>query len=139
MVTVHSPRARDRRPTRSVPWSAPVDNDQRHIQSTDTERMFGRALWLKRNLPISPDEWALLNLLIFADMPEDRPTRDEFERAQVHFASPRELTAVPMHDPAPAQQGKLSDVGRVRPSFPQRLRRGAGRAARHGGEPATPG
>jgi hypothetical protein len=77
-----------------------VDHDQPHQHSTDTGRMFGRALWLKDNLPITPDEWALLILLIFADVPEKRPTDHEFEVARAHYASRRTLVALPMGDPA---------------------------------------
>ena len=99
-VTVHSLRARDRRSTRSVPLEHPVDDDQRHRQEGDTRRLFGRALWLKDNLPITPDEWALLNLLIFGDVPEKRPTSDEFERARAHHTSLRELVALPIDYPA---------------------------------------
>lgn len=107
-MTVHSPRARDRRSTRSVPVEHQVDNDQRYQQSADTGRMFGRALWLKDNLPITPDEWALLCVLIFSDVPEKQPTRHEFERARAHYASLRELTAVPMDDPARVEHKELS-------------------------------
>ena len=76
-----------------------MDNDQRHQQNGDTRRMFGRALWLKDNLPITPDEWALLNLLIFGDVPVKQPTSDEFERARAHHTSLRGLVALPMGDP----------------------------------------
>ena len=98
-VTVHSPRARDRRSTRSVPLEQPVDNEQRHHHNGDTRRMFGRALWLKDNLPITPDEWALLNLLIFGDVPVKRPTSAEFERARARHTSLRGLVALPIGDP----------------------------------------
>lgn len=76
-----------------------MDDDQRHQQSADTLRMFGRALWLKDNLPITPDEWALLNLLIFGGVPERRPTRQEFERARARHNSLSELVALPVGDP----------------------------------------
>ena len=85
-----------------------MDNDQRHQQSADTGRMFRRALWLKDNLPITPDEWALLCALIFGDLPEKQATRHEFERAQAHYASLREWTAVPMDDPARVELKELS-------------------------------
>ena len=84
-----------------------MDNDQRHQLSADTERMFRRALWLKDNLPITPDEWALLCALIFGDLPEKQPKLDEFERARAHYASLREWTAVPVDDPARVELKEL--------------------------------
>ena len=77
-----------------------MDEDPRHQQDGDTRRMFGQALWLKDNLPITPDEWALLNLLIFCDVPDKRPTSHEFERARAHYTPMRELVALPIGDPA---------------------------------------
>jgi hypothetical protein len=73
-----------------------VENDQRHQQSAETERMFGRALWLKDNLPITPDEWGLLCVLIFGDVPEKRPTPEELADARERHASLRELTPIPV-------------------------------------------
>lgn len=74
-----------------------MDTPQRHTQDADRERMFAQALWLKDNLPITPDEWGLLCLLIFGDLPERRPTPDELERALALHRSRRTLTAVPMN------------------------------------------
>ena len=68
--------------------------------------MFGQALWLRDNLPITPDEWALLNLLIFGDVPEKRPTNHEFERARAHHTSLRELVPLPIGQSRLAQPGR---------------------------------
>jgi hypothetical protein len=87
--------------------------------------MFGQALWLKDNLHITPDEWALLNLLIFGDVPERRPTSDEFERARAHHVSLRELVAIPIGQPTGVERAAegtleaspmLSRTARLRPS-----------------------
>ena len=85
-----------------------MDHDQRFQQIADTGRMFRRALWLKANLPITPDEWALLCALIFGDLPEKQATGHEFERARGHYASLRERTAVPMDVPARDELKELS-------------------------------
>lgn len=87
-----------------------MDTDQRHPQSTDTRRLLARALWLMDNLPITSDEWALLNLLIFADVPEKWPTDDEFERARAHHSSLRRLVGLPIGDPAGV--GRAPERGR---------------------------
>ena len=73
-----------------------MDHEQWHEQSPDAERMFGRALWLRDNLPITPDEWGLLCLLIFGGVPEKRPTPEELAKARAHYVSPRALTALPV-------------------------------------------
>jgi hypothetical protein len=79
----------------------PVDSDPWQQQSViDAERMFGRALWLKDNLPITPDEWGLLCLLIFGCVPEKRPTPEEFAQARAHYMSRGELIAFPVGDRA---------------------------------------
>ena len=75
-----------------------VDNDQRHWQNAGTEHMFGRALWLKENLPMTPDEWALLCVLIFGEVPEKRPTPEEFADARARHTSLRELTPISIDD-----------------------------------------
>ena len=75
-----------------------MDNDQRHRQNADTERMFGRALWLKENLPMTPDEWALLCVLIFGEVPEKRPTPEEFADARARHPSLGELTPISVDD-----------------------------------------
>ena len=75
-----------------------VVNDQPHRQDADSERMFGRALWLKENLPITPDEWALLCVLIFGEVPEKRPTPEEFADARARHTSLRELTPISVDD-----------------------------------------
>jgi hypothetical protein len=80
-----------------------VDNDQRHQQSADTERMFGRALWLKDNLPITPDEWGLLCVLIFGEVPEKRPTPEELADARARHTSLRELTPLPVDEESRAE------------------------------------
>ena len=85
-----------------------MDDDQGHQQSADTGRMFRRALWLKDNLPITPDEWALLCALIFGDLPEKQATDEELERARAHYAPIREWTAVPVEDPARVEPKVLS-------------------------------
>ena len=77
-----------------------MDSDQRHQQRVFAEQMFGRALWLKANLPITADEWGLLCLLIFGDVPEKQPTPDEFARAQAHHISLGEVTALPVGERA---------------------------------------
>lgn len=56
--------------------------------------MFARALWLKENLPITPDEWGLLCVLIFGDVPEKQPTPEELADARARHASLRELTPI---------------------------------------------
>ena len=76
-----------------------MDIDQRQPDNVIAERMFGRALWLRDNLPITPDEWGLLCLLIFGQLPEKRPTAEEFAQARAHHASVRVLTAVPVEEP----------------------------------------
>jgi hypothetical protein len=76
-----------------------VDSDQRQPDDVIAERMFGRALWLKDNLPITPDEWGLLCLLIFGELPEKRPTPRELAQARAHQPSLREFTAVPVDEP----------------------------------------
>jgi hypothetical protein len=82
-----------------VPLEHLVDHDhQRHQQSAETERMFGRALWLKENLPITPDEWGLLCVLIFGEVPEKRPTPEEFADARARHTSLRELTPIAVDD-----------------------------------------
>lgn len=75
-----------------------MDSDQRQPDNVIAERMFGRALWLRDNLPITPDEWGLLCLLVFGQLPEKRPTPEEFAQARAHHASVRELTAVPVEE-----------------------------------------
>ena len=85
-----------------------MDNEERHQHSPDAERMFGRALWIRDNLPITPDEWGLLCLLIFGGVPEKRPTPEEFARARAHYVSPGALTAFPVEgrsewSPVPAR------------------------------------
>ena len=86
-----------------------MDSDQRHQQDGDARRLFGRALWLKDNLPITPDEWALLNLLIFGDVPEKWPTSHEFERARArHTSSLRRLVALPIGDTARVESATQS-------------------------------
>ena len=77
-----------------------MDHDQRSQHIAETGRMFRRALWLKANLPITPDEWALLCALIFGDLPEKQATNHELERARAHYAPIREWKAVPIEDPA---------------------------------------
>jgi hypothetical protein len=81
-----------------------VDTLEPHAKEADKVRMFARALWLKDNLPITPDEWGLMCLLVFGDLPERRPTPDEFERALARHRSRRQIVAVPMYDP-PALAG----------------------------------
>ena len=76
-----------------------MDTDQRQADNVIAERMFGRALWLRDNLPITPDEWGLLCLLIFGRLPEKRPTPEAFAQARAQYASVRELTAVPVEEP----------------------------------------
>ncbi len=85
-----------------------MDHDQRYQQTADTGRMFRRALWLKANLPITPDEWALLCALIFGDLPEKQATDHELERARAHYAPLRKWTAVPIDDPARAELREVS-------------------------------
>lgn len=64
------------------------------------ERMFGRALWLKDNLPITADEWGLLCLLIFGDLPEKHPTPTQMDEARARYTSLRQLKAVPVDEGA---------------------------------------
>jgi hypothetical protein len=80
-----------------------MDNDERQQPSAETDRMFGRVLWLKDNVPITPDEWGLLCALIFGDLPEKRPTHDELARARAHYSPVGRLTAVRVDAPAPAE------------------------------------
>ena len=77
-----------------VPAEHPLDSDQREPDNAIAERMFGRALWLRDNLPITPDEWGLLCLLIFGQLPEKRPTPEEFAQARAHHASLRGSTPI---------------------------------------------
>jgi hypothetical protein len=81
-----------------------VDNDQPQPDNVIAERMFGRALWLRDNLPITPDEWGLLCLLIFGQLPEKRPTPEEFARARAQHASLRGLTALPVDEPTRVEE-----------------------------------
>ena len=88
-----------------------MDDDQRHQQDDDTRRMFGQALWLKDNLPITPDEWALLNLLIFGDVPERPPTSHEFERARAHHTAIRQMVGASHRPPGANDPWHLADRG----------------------------
>ena len=88
-----------------------MDHDQRYQHIADTGRMFRRALWLKANLPMTPDEWALLCALIFGDLPEKQATDHELERARAHYAPLREWTAVPIDGPARVELNELAVDG----------------------------
>lgn len=106
-----------------------MDSEQWHQQTViDAERMFGRALWLKDNLPITPDEWGLLCLLIFGGVPEKRPTPEEYAQARAHYMSPGELTALPVDgpaavEPAPAPRRVTPGMaGLSRAALPRRSR-----------------
>lgn len=79
-------------------------DDQRHARNADAEQMFGRALWLKDNLPITPDEWGLLCVLIFGDLPEKRPTPEELADARARHTALRDLQALSVDDPAAVER-----------------------------------
>ena len=99
-----------------------MDHYQRPQEEGDTRRMFAQALWLKDNLPITPDEWALLNLLIFGGVPEKPLTSREFERARAHYISRRGLVALPVGDPAGAEGVPERGALEVRPMLSRIVR-----------------